>query len=216
MPSIARQLGFRQSDVGRKKIAKRVRKLERKTARELKATNVTITNNGPVDGTSSIIHLTPIAQGVTSLTRVGNWVTAKRMLANFLVYYSAVTVAVGAVLPQVFARVIIFVDKSYTNAIPTVAGVIGTDSVENIAPNFEQSDRIKILYDKIKPLSVGGGTGPNAIFRFRKRWRAGHKIHYNGAGATDYDSGNIYVMLMTDATAGIGFYAFTEVQYTDA
>lgn len=215
--AMGRRLGYAWPQRTTTVIKRKIKRLERKTANEVKAVNTVIDNNSPTDGASNIIHISPVAQGVTSLTRVGNWITAKKLLVNMLVYYTNEIVVTALPVPQVFARMVIFIDKSYTNALPTVANVIGTDTVENIAPNFEQADRIKILYDKIKPLSAGGGTGPNTVFRYKKRWRSGHKIHYNGAAATDYDSGNVYVLLMTDATvADVDFYGYCELQFTDS
>ncbi len=172
---------------------------------EAKVVQVGASGNTSVSG--AIVGLTsPIVQGTDTGQRTGLKVVLKKMS----VYFQA-TINASATSDRV--RFIVFADTENQNALPNVTDVLASASVAsflNIAN--EQSNRFKILCDKVIQLNTAGSAGSYVKIDIPVRnW----PVHY--AGNTGYGRNNVFLLEISDTPTNLATFAMTsETRYTDA
>lgn len=137
-----------------------------------------VANAASRTGTGSIIPLSQIVQGESSLTRNGLQICPSH------IEFKLVTVA-DTTLSQ-FVRVIFFVDKQNHGTYPTISELLESDSVFAF-PEHNTKPRFKILKDKVYNISVVGrpNTFAKGVIKFPKNF----KIWYNGSSASEASNG---------------------------
>lgn len=179
---------------------RRIKRLEHNF--EVKYFNSSYTT--PLVAAGDVFPLTNIAQGDTALTRDGNDITLRsvRVIGS---------VSLSSDVPQSVAgsqtyRMIIFQDKQQVaDTDPAVTDVLLTAGVYSPYNYPAVKERFKILHDKLYTLNPQGAIAQfDAGIRQHQRnhnlwvFPTVKKMMFNGASATDYQKGGLFMLLIVD------------------
>jgi len=180
----------------------------------------TVLDSVNVPNTGTVVHITPVAQGVTQGTRVGNTINVSSILCTG--FWSRNTTD-----PDVNAlhRIAIVVDKEQVADTAPTAGDIFTSPAEPTfgAPNLANLERFRILY--LSPIYDAqmmvldsdnvATNSPSMRNTFEWSWKGNLKVSFNGANGTDMDKNNVYIVFLSNDTVsdfdGTARIAFTDV-----
>lgn len=191
-----------------KKLEKKVNKLEKLDAPEVKEVGTVFSN--PVDYNGQISEIMNIAQGLTSTTRIGDQVFLRRLKLRQKMSLASAQV-------DNCMRTIVFLDTLNTGVAPILTDVlntVGTAMAPISAFNLVDSEtkRFHILYDSTHTLSSGINN-----YHHEKIIKVNKKLHYAGPNTTDGLKNRCYVCTLSD-----GFGATSPVskwtcfaEYTD-
>lgn len=169
------------------------------------------------DATDSgtLFHLNPLAQGVTSETRVGASIRMKNIFIRYRVSYNVSGDNNQAV------RVIVFVDKQSNGSITTVTDLLET--ADYLSPlDHLQGKRFHVLCDEMHSLYAGGNGIYNKCFidleQTEQTKALGH-VEYKGTAGTiaDVNTNAVYILFISSqATANYPAYdVYSRIKYID-
>lgn len=196
-----------------KTVAQKVSRLQRQVALlkpELKhftatavLTNITHTSGG-------IVNLTAIVQGAGTSDRIGDVIRAQTI---------EVVLAEGSVASGKQIRFIIVKDTQNAGVIPVVSGV-GSSVLTTAAPSTAMlaptaRPRYKVLYDEIHMHSTAVYGAYTSEIR-RCGFQLNFPIHFIGNAAVDYGKNTLWLIALTDDTAGtMDVTAAYDIGFTD-
>ncbi len=168
--------------------AYKIRRIQQGYGQELKTFD--ITGNAVYDNSGSIISLSSIAQGDSSITREGLQIKPRHLLFRLHVNTHA-----SATATQV--RIIIFTDKQQNATAPTVAELLETDSVM-FFPEHDTRPRFKIHRDML--FMVDPTTLQQRFKKGMIKFGKSAKIWYKGvaAAATSNGKNALYMYIVSN------------------
>lgn len=200
-----------------KKQAKRVlspaqaRAVARMIDRELETKRISLHSNGTIAVTGTLTLISNIAQGVTNITRVGEYVRLKRLLLNWRVNAPSGGLFTAADNYN-NVRIVVFrwklSDAAVSPAIGNILEPTATDPTVALY-NFDQAERFQVLYDKrvtVFNTAVYNGSGidtrpgPDHSKVNEKPIYVGLNnmpIEFEGNTATG--TGQIYLLMVSDS-----------------
>lgn len=172
---------------------------------ELKFHDYTASANFDFNG--AMYNITSIAGGSGENQRNGNsifvrYITLRGIIAaNTSVAYNT-------------CRMIVFIDKDSSGAVPTAADLLATTGTgyAPIAPlNDDNRKRYKVLTSKTMSLSPSDYNLP-----FKSYIPIRHHVRYNSPTFNDYDKGQIYVLFISDQNTAVPLFTlYSRVAYHD-
>jgi hypothetical protein len=193
------------SKVGKQEVQNLIQKALKKHEKvKYKYYEVLISSN--ITSTVFIECLTPISQGTTDSTRVGDYVRATRLQVNYAV--SGGSLSGGAI-----NRVVIFQwNEDDNDTVPSsTTQVLNTNSAVSCY-NFDaiRQKKVSILYDKL----IGTEADWHGQVCHQVDLAIDRKIMFTGS--TQYGYGKLYIMLMGTATGTPpSFVGYSHVTYCD-
>jgi len=149
-------------------------------------------------------QLSQIAQGDTDSTRTGNSIFCRSTDMRGILRINGMGVAS-------IVRIMMFIDlQQVDDTVPTVTQVLDTASV-NSPLNNATVGRFSVLYDRKYTLTAV--RNPIIPVRIYRKMR--HHIRFNGANATDYQKGCIWVLVITDDAANPTFEFSSRTNFYD-
>lgn len=174
-----------------KNLDKRVSKIEGEA--ELKHIDHYENNLSVPDTPPEIVHISGISQGIDTSQRIGNEVNVTSLQFRAILRTNVLQLATSTV------RMLIVKDKGPDGAAPSIGQILDTTTISRttIAPyNRNNSDRFKIIYDKLFSISPNGtrdsvDTAGNINadvliekeLNFKKKFKMGHKMKFTGTGS---------------------------------
>lgn len=184
-------------------------KLARSLQRDVEHKNHSFTIATEGANAAITLHLTAIAEGDTSQTRVGNDCNLKDFELRGQFSWNA-----NDTLSQTQKmRAIMYVDKQQVaDTIPNALALMGSTLVETeTLPSFSTvpsrftiiKDKVWILHNPIQTSStnIGNGQGVSSHF-FHWKFPFKKKLRFNGAAAGDIQKNGVYLQLSSDTTQG--------------
>jgi len=186
-------------------IAKRAERTVKKIQRgfERKYLNQTYSTTAATAG--DIVPLTNVAQGDTAILRDGNAITCRSIKIQGSLQSSANT----APDVVVWYRIIIFQDKQQVaDTEPAVTDLLLTAVYPSVYNYPNALKRFKILWDKVYSFYPHSGAwdgttdnfGGQAFYVNKWIFPTQKQILFNGAAATDFQKGTIYMLTIGSAT----------------
>lgn len=169
--------------------------------------------------TGTVQSVSNVPQGDTSITRDGDQIQLKSIQARLTWYMPQV---LGAGVPVVVGRVILFVDEQPNNTIPVTTDVLVTAG-PNSPLNLNNRLRFRILKDKVFDMASGIATAqainnPKSTKQMKMYKRINRKCVFNGAGTDIAQTNNVYMLFISSATTtNAPFCAFySRLRFTDS
>lgn len=153
-----------------------------------------ITTNvaGNVTTTTSVNHLTAVAQGDADPGRSGNSILVRGLSYNY-----TFTISPSAVASQ--CRVVVVQDKQQVgDTAPAWTDVFTAATPESLM-NVNTLGRFSILYDKVHVLTQ---TGRQSL-TLRGYMKMYSHCRYNGANSTDIQKNGVYLMLVSNEATNV-------------
>jgi hypothetical protein len=216
MPPLHWARSVLKTTIATKQLAKRLRKLERKTTRELLCS--VYSNYNATDGIASqliaaatIKRIPNVAQGDNVLDRDGNQIVAHKLDYRAILQNTDVN--------SQAVRLIMFYWNSDTA--PTVTDIVLTPAAGAGVPNTPMQNinevsvanqHLKIFHDKVYFVTANAaGTGAS-VRSIRIRRKLGRTVYYNDTAAANMTRGYYYLLYSTDVDLqvqdGINFYFY--------
>lgn len=156
--------------------------------------------NTTANTTGSLVALSQIAVGDNRITRTGNSILCKGI-------YIRGRVAMDPLISNTTARMIVVMDTMNTGTAPTADQIVENLGT-NLAP-FQMADggqfgRFKILKSQLFTMSNQG----KGICPFSQFLKLDTHIKYTGILNTDYFKNNMFVLFLSDQTAGVNTPTF--------
>lgn len=179
----------RKSKPTLKKLDKKINKVYRNIAQEVKVHDNAYNFLPDRDGSSANIYcLSAIAQGDSDVTRDGNKIKYKSLQLKGQVY-------MDLDIQSATVRLVIFVDRNFENGVPPTCAnlldgsVFGTPQAPYAMRNKLERERFKVIYDKLFTLNQNGAnTLPFNIYR-----RLGNIGTYSDTTNSGYGKNMIYM-----------------------
>lgn len=179
---------------------------------EYKFIDVNSTSTG-YNTTATIAPLSQIAQGLTSITRVGDSFRLQTIEVRGRVFAAAA--ATNSVV-----RIIIFRDLDNDGVLPPATELMEIDSV-NSAPlspfKFNRKGRFSILYDQMMTTQSILATGVSSKEFVYKANLSGH-VQFLGttAASASNGKGSVYIYIVSDESANTPTVAYySRITFTD-
>lgn len=203
--------GGRRKKYGGRSIARKALNMARRVKSmvnvEYKLKDVTASTTTSSAG--AVVHLSPIAPGTDANERDGISVKATKLFVRGDISMNA-SAATSAM------RIILFIDKQFNGALPTVAQILATASV--VSPlniTTTSADRFKILSDKVFTLS-NNGTQSRIVKMYK---RLSNHIRFDTSGTsppTGCLDGQICMLhISNEATNVPSFVYYSRLRYVD-
>lgn len=141
---------------------------------------------------TTVSPLMPIAEGTGIKERVGLAVNLKHLAFRFRLHMNA-----NATANPTSIRVSLVRDNQSDGAAPSYANCYPTDRVFSFINRTTMHGRFTLLYDKhinIPISATGVPEGQIGSGYFKKSWKVGKKVEFDGSAATDYHNGQIYLI----------------------
>lgn len=172
-------IGCPKKKVTNGRLVKRIRRLEKgQTGKELKQKDILAYNEESLTTTASVVLITGIEQGNTSLTREGLWVKLHsiQMIGQFMRPANNA----GPVLVELA----LVCDRRNQGEDPSWADVFESDALTQFKEHDEGS-RFKILFRKrFDCTRTDATTASYRMFKYYKRFKNPVNLQYSGTGAT--------------------------------
>lgn len=211
----------------------RLEKLVRGLKPEVKYIDVGLSSTN-VPTTGLVVHMTPVLQGTSVATRVGDAIRCLWYEINFHALFSD-SILVSTNESPTFRFYVIQDLQQNPDTLPTLAQLVDSPSTPNtqlLTLESTMQGRFKILFDskpQICSPGIQSGVGltllNNSIsIPMRAQWNFHRKfesqIRYNGSAATDQQKGALYFvvssnMITTGPAACFDFNGTSRVAYTD-
>lgn len=139
-----------------------------------------------------ISPLLPIAEGTGLKERVGQTVLLKHIAFKWYLNMNP-----NSTENPTSVRVCLVRDNQSDGAAPTYANVFPTDRVQSFENKTTMQHRFTVLYDKLVHFTLSATGVPNGQIgsgMFKKSYKTGKKVEFDGAAATDYHNGQVYLM----------------------
>ncbi len=184
-----RKKGFKRS------LKSRVSGLEKDMRPEIKLvrTEMAVT----VVDTGNIIHLTPVAQGITVNERIGNTVRLSSL-------YIKGEVLMNTAAQSSTFKLLVVRDRNSSGNPPAVADILDLAASAALRPYSGNSignrKRFDFMYSSLTTLNnTGANTLPIKIYLNKKK-----SVNYTGPGDDDEGYGQIYLCLISGQSSGGG------------
>lgn len=156
--------------------------------------------------TGTIVYLTPVAQGITEITRNGNSIRAKSMdLKGYVTYDSGGDDQQGV-------RLIMFIDYNYDGGnTPTVSGdaesVLDNSNIQSFR-DLSNTDRFRVIYDKTFFVD-----GEHQTRQVKIHKELNHKVEYVGTNSSAASGGGGSIWMLLIGTQLVANYPTLNADY---
>ncbi len=166
---------------------------------ETKFNNIAVSAT-PVAGSTNVIRLSEMAQGLTCITRVGDHIRIMRLIYNLTILSDA------DVTKDTITRVVIVRQKTdCEGAPPLVVDVFETDDVNSLV-NIDRGKDYTLLMDRIVHQRVNPTADDQSasLIRGILKFKGGLAESFSGNASTNTLVGTIYLFLMSNQASTFG------------
>ncbi len=147
-----------------------------------------------VDSTGKVVSLNSIAQGITEITRIGNELTARRILITGFISNRNGTPA------DTVARIMLVRDRYPQNTLALIGEIINSagTSITNELRNMDFKERFKVMVDYRFSMDTLG----HSLIPFKILFKLNHQVKYVDNTADVPQTNNLLLVTMSTISAG--------------